>query len=523
MSFLMSSRTAASANRPHSLGLATTVAIVATFALSACSGGSSGSPGSQAVGSESPVDDSVDNNLTVAQCDGSESNPERLFLQQVGTDRAIIKWRGNQAGGDTASEICFGTDQNALPLSSKTSATVTQTDHSEVLLTGLTPDTLYYYSIGGASQAQDLRHFRTAPLTGNEPADGNTRIWVIGDSGTAGSSIDPGGAAEGVRDGYLTWVANNGGEPADLLLMLGDAAYLDGTDAQFQASVFETYPDILSRMAMWNTIGNHEMGGGGLTTSTSTDVYAPLQGTPDTGVGNSPMPYLNIYTFPTQGENGGVPSNTEQYYSFDYGNVHVVSLDSQVTIRDESNNETMKQWLIDDLSANSNDWTVVIFHHPPYTKGSHDSDSNAGSIDQPIFDIREQYTPIFEDHGVDLVYSGHSHSYERSFYLNGHTGLEADFNPLVHAENDGVNALSGQGADAYHQVSAGSGADDKVVYTVAGSSGQATSTSENYPHNAMAHSDILLGSVVIDANDTQLTARFIDVNGDQLDHFIINR
>lgn len=499
------------------------VSVALALTLSACGGGGGGSPSSNSENTDSAPPSVGAGGVTGPLCAGSEINPERLFLQQVGSDRAIIKWRGNQAGGATATEICFGTNSNALPLSSQTSATVTQTDHSEVLLTGLTPDTTYFYSIGGAAQADDLRSFRTAPLTGDEPADGNTRIWVIGDSGTAGSSIDPGGAAEGVRDGFLTWVDNNGAEPADLLLMLGDAAYLDGTDAQFQASVFETYPDILSQVAMWNTIGNHEMGGGGLTVHTTTDVYAPAQGTPDTGLGNSPMPYLNIYTFPTQGENGGVPSNTEQYYSFDYGNVHVVSLDSQVTIRDTSNNDTMKQWLIDDLSANSNDWTVVIFHHPPYTKGSHDSDSRAGGIDDPIFDIREQYTPIFEDHGVDLVYSGHSHSYERSFYLNGHTGLEADFDPLVNAENDGVNALSGQGAGAYHQVSVGSGQDDKVVYTVAGSSGQATSTAGSYPHDAMAHSDILLGSVVIDATDTTLTARFIDVNGDQLDHFVINR
>ncbi len=285
----------------------------------------------------------------------------------------------------------------------------------------------------------------------------------------------------------------------------------------------ETYPDILSSAGLWSTIGNHEMGVSGLSTATSTGLYLPAQGQRDP-LPASPMPYLNIHTLPTQGENGGEPSNTEQYYSFDYGNVHVVSLDSQVAIRDSGNNETMKQWLINDLSASSNDWTLVIFHHPPYTKGSHDSDSAVLGIDQPIFDIREQYTEIFEDHGVDLAYSGHSHSYERSFYLNGHTGLEASFDPNVHAEHDGAgNPLTGQDDQEYRQISNNSGVDDKVVYTVAGSSGQATSTSDGYPHNAMAYSEIVLGSVVIDATATTLTARFINIDGDVLDFFVINR
>ena len=39
------------------------------------------------------------------------------------------------------------------------------------------------------------------------------------------------------------------------------------------------------------------------------------------------MPYLNIFSLPTNGEVGGLPSGTEQYYSFDYANVHIVSLD----------------------------------------------------------------------------------------------------------------------------------------------------------------------------------------------------
>lgn len=502
-------------------------ALVVSSVLSAC-GDSSNSiavVNSPAAGGVVQTPGSSGQTSSVAKCAGTEVDPQRLFLQQVGADRAIIKWRGNKAGGAEAGGVCFGTDRNALPLSSQKSATVTQTNHREVLLTGLKPDTLYFYSIGGAGSALAVRSFRTAPARGALPADGNVRLWVLGDSGTAGSTIDAdGGDARAVRDGYLKWVAANRGEPTDMMLMLGDSAYLDGTDAQFQASVFDTYPDILSSVSMWPTIGNHEMGSSGLSIAPSTALYAPGTNGAGDALPNSPMPYLNIHTLPTLGENGGEPSNTEQYYSFDYGNVHVVSLDSQVSIRDSGNNATMKQWLINDLSANNSDWTIVIFHHPPYTKGSHDSDSTSGGIDQPIFDIRQQYTKIFEDHGVDLVYSGHSHSYERSFYLKGHTGLEATFAPATMAEHDSANvALTGRGAQAYQQISPNSGADDKVVYTVAGSSGQATSKAASYPHDAMAFSEILLGSVAIDASRTKLTASFINVDGAVLDDVVITR
>lgn len=157
--------------------------------------------------------------------------------------------------------------------------------------------------------------------------------------------------------------------------------------------------------------------------------------------------------------------------------------------------------------------------------------------------MRERFTPVFEDHGVDVVYSGHSHSYERSYYLNAHQGLANSFAPALHAELDANGDLaSGQGAEEYSQVSAGSGADDKAVYTVAGSSGKADEfdpcpidpvTGEE-PQAGCTRSDWLLhpahyfslaekGSVVLDATATSLRSRFIDVNGNVLDEFTINR
>ncbi len=488
-----------------------------TFLLSGCKDSSSSRSSSAA-----PPEQNV------PLCDGDAITPERLFLQQLGSDRVIIKWRGNR-DDDTqeATSVCIGTNPNGLPATSETAAVVTETGHSEAVITGLVPDTTYYYSVGGTGVADPKHTFRTAPVKGALPADGNIRVWIVGDAGTASSPLldrgDNAGGQAAVRDGYHTWVAANGGEPADLFLMLGDNAYLDGTDEQHQISVFDMYTDTLASVGLWPTIGNHEMGSFGLSQSPLVELYTPVTGVADLPP-DSPVPYFNIHTLPTQGETGGVPSGTEQYYSFDYGNVHVISLDSQVSARSEANRTAMLEWVTADLQSSTADWTIVIFHHPPYTKGSHDSDVDAGGVDQPIFDMREQFNPVFEAHGVDLVYGGHSHSYERSYYLSGHTGLSDTFDPAIHTElNSAGDPASGQGAEAYTQITK-SGADDKVVYTVAGSSGQATGMTDPAGHPAHFFSTGAdLGSVVVDVDTTTLTARFINDKGEVLDHFIITR
>ncbi len=471
------------------------------------------------------ADGSNNNRKAATTCEGTQVQPERLFLQQLGSNSVIIKWRGNADGGAEAGSVCFGTDMAALPVESQTEATVTATGHSEVLLSGLEPATTYYYSVGGAGTADAAHSFRTAPAAGELPEDGNTRIWIVGDSGVAGWPT-PGPGAGQVRDGFETFVTNHGDEPADLFLMLGDNAYWQGTDLEHQKAIFDLYPKVLATTPLWPTIGNHEMGKFGSGVDTSPADYSIVgdgaSGGPDPAP-DSPMPYLNIFTLPTDGEIGGLASGTEQYYSFDYANVHIVSLDSQLSMRDVESRAAMLQWLKDDLSANALDWTIVIFHHPPYTKGSHDSDSEAGGIDQPIFAVREEFTPVFEQYGVDLAYAGHSHIYERSYYIKGNTGLSDTFDPTTMAELNDLGApASGQGGEAYSQVTR-DGTDDKVVYTVAGSSGYATFTTEGFPHPAHFFSKLEIGSVVIDVDAARLEASFVDSNGAVLDSFVMTR
>lgn len=494
-------------------------------------------------------------------CAGTESATARLFLQQISPSGAIVKWRGD------ADTLCLGTQANRLDREIKAEATAG--NHKEARISGLLPDKKYYYSIGGASAAAEDQYFVTSPQYGKLPKDGNLRIWIVGDSGS-GTTEDSknAGKAASVRDGMAKYIAAHGAEPIDLFLMLGDNAYLNGTDLNYQEGVFDLYKGLLKNVAMWSTIGNHEMGTAHIDYCKIVDRNGkPLVpcGTvvrDDPGVSSSSdpngwmgapgqtpggMPYLDIYTFPTKGEVGGVPSGTEQYYSFNHGNVHIVSLDSQLSARDKDQRATMRQWLIEDLSANKQDWTIVMFHHPPYTRGAnHDSDDTENNlVDGPIWSMRNEFVPIFDKYGVDLVYSGHAHSYERSYYLHNHTGTSDTYSHKEHAElvKDNPNMpATGQDDQSYSQLSPTSGGvDNRVVYTVNGSSGKAdsgggtiTTQEEWLRHPAHVeqpastatpklHGLPALGSVLLDVSKKSLKASFVDANGDVLDYFAMTR
>lgn len=100
--------------------------------------------------------------------------------------------------------------------------------------------------------------------------------------------------------------------------------------------------------------------------------------------------------------------NNEKWYSYEYGNVHFICLDTETDIFG-----SQRTWLENDLQEASQnpdiDWIIVYFHRPPYSSSSHGSNYN----------IRYGWTPLFINYGVDLVFSGHDHDYERSIPING--------------------------------------------------------------------------------------------------------
>lgn len=343
------------------------------------------------------------------------------------------------------------------------------TEHS-ISLEGLLPQTTYRYAV---DPNPDVRHaFSTPPTAGTEAP---TRIWVIGDSGTGNDD------ARAVRNAFTAFT---GDRLPDLWLMLGDNAYDSGTDAEYQRAVFEgMYEGLLPRIPLWSTFGNHDARSARSSTQTGA--------------------YYDIFTLPIHGEAGGEPSGTEAWYAFDHGDIHFICLDSAESARHPGS--AMLRWLEADLQSTRAKWIVAFWHHPPYTAGSHDSD-----LELQLIEMRQYAVPLLEKGGVDLVLTGHSHSYERSHLIRGHFGPSWTLEPDMVADAGGGDAGSDH---AYRPDDPHGGA----VYAVAGASGKVSGGRLDHP--VMYASFNLLGSLVIDVHGDQLDARYLTSIGVVADHF----
>jgi len=155
---------------------------------------------------------------------------------------------------------------------------------------------------------------------------------------------------------------------------------------------------------------------------------------------------------------------------------------------------------------------IAVFHHPPYSKGSHDSDT-----DIQMTAMRENYLPLLEHYGVDLVLGAHSHSYERSYLLHKHYGDSNTFNIHTHAVNAGNGKISGDGA--YLKATSGPYTGIGAVYAVAGSSGKTSTLLGTHP--AMVHSLEILGSLVLDVTSNRMDVTFIRDTGTTPDNFTL--
>jgi hypothetical protein len=396
------------------------------------------------------------------------------YLQIGSPTGGVVRWRTDLFSDAV---VYYGTDLSSL---TNLAFDAAQTNEHIIPIGRLQPDTKYFYSIGTAAQTNaggPDYWFKTSPVPGTRRP---IRFWAIGDAGTAGNG--PPDRQQSTRDAFYNYAATNG--QADFWLMLGDNAYNSGLDSEYQAAVFDMYPTMLRNKFLWPTIGNHE----------SAQSFTATQ-----------FPYLDIFSLPHNGEAGGVPSGTQKYYSFDYANIHFVCLDSMTSGRSATN--AMGLWLQADLAAANAEWIVVFFHHPPYTKGNHDSDRES-----ELIEIRQNLLPIFETNGVDIVLCGHSHAWERSYLLNGHYGLSSTLTPEMKIDG-GDGREDGDGA--YRKNELGQG----VVYTVAGNAGQVTGGTLDHPAHFLSLNE--LGTMVIDINGNRLDAILLEPDGLTHDHFTI--
>ncbi len=373
-------------------------------------------------------------------------------------------------------------------------------------LTGLLPDTKYYYNIGTSNislQGDTDNYFRTLPLT-SATYDKAIRILAVGD--VAKATI----YEEQMRDAFLHYIDTN---YVDGYLMLGDNAYPNGQDSDFQQGFFNYFEQSITKhTVLWPALGNHEYANDSSLRQTHS------------------ISYFDIFSLPMQGECGGVASNTEMYYSLNIGNVHFVNLDSYgleevggnyYGIADTEGSPQI-HWLEQDLKANTLPWVIVSFHHAPYCMGTHNSDTESD-----LAAIREHVNPILERYNVDLVLNGHDHTYQRSDFIHHHYGMETTFDSSIHivqntsALNDGTALSCPIIKNSIPPLPSDSG----LLYVVIGSgSDYVPAPQTSWPHEAMYYSNYNdHGSLLLTIKENKLSGEWISTDTNQVvkDRFTI--
>ncbi|MGD2171216.1 MAG: metallophosphoesterase family protein [Gammaproteobacteria bacterium] len=404
--------------------------------------------------------------IAVSACGHSSSpGPRGPYLQNASSSSMVVRWRSNSA---VRGSVSYGIESGNL---GETASDNSETGDHEVLLDGLSPDTQYFYRVNGQDGKE--HSFTTPPVEGTAKP---TRIWILGDSGTADLSSNL------VKLAFYEF--NNGRHP-DLMLLLGDSAYDSGTDVDYEDGFFGMYAATLAETPVWPTLGNHDLV-------------------------KEPSAYFDIFTLPTDGKTGGVPSGTEAYYSFNYSNIHFVSLDSELS--SPLPGSDMYDWLAADLSAATQDWKIVYFHRPPYSRGSHNSDASGSRMAA----IRENLVPVFETYGVDFVFSGHSHDYERSYPIRGHYGASDTFLETMKSDpGDGRTDGDGEYRKAFGSTTYG------VIYTVAGSSGKTGGGSLDHPAHFISLNE--LGSVALDIDGGSANVTFVSPAPAAKDYYTLSK
>lgn len=327
-------------------------------------------------------------------------------------------------------------------------------------LSDLLADTRYYYEIrvGGERLTPEGEcWFQTAPAPN---ARRPFRFLAWGDSGTGNASQFE--VAARMEEVFPT---------ASFALGLGDLVYPNGEAENYDPRFFTPYQKLFRTTAIWPTMGNHDAATSG------------------------GAPYYEAFHLPTDSGAPGSPSGTELYYSFDYGMAHFVCLDSQIS--NHAVGSAMYRWLEDDLehaNAQGKRWLVVFMHHPPYSRGTHNSDAESYLVE-----LREALVPLFEAQGVDLVLTGHSHVYERSYLV----------------KDDAI--LQGH-ASSYTKY----GSPDGTIYLVNGCGGASGSGSLDHPLMAVSRGNVE-GTNVFDVDHDSIRGWFIENDGSTTDLFTLSK
>ena len=169
--------------------------------------------------------------------------------------------------------------------------------------------------------------------------------------------------------------------PYGLVLLVGDISYYGSIDDRWQDVFVEPYTPLIDAGVEWElAIGNHE-----ITEKKSDGAAAEID---------------------AQLRRFGKPGT---YYSVVHGPMELFVVDSATPLVTGEGGEEQIAWLEAALAASSARWKVAMLHHPAYSSGKHGSN----------LVIRDALQPRFAEHGVDVVFTGHDHHYERTTPQDG--------------------------------------------------------------------------------------------------------
>ena len=275
------------------------------------------------------------------------------YVQWVTSTSARVAWWTNIA---SPAVVTYGT---AGPTGTTESDATSAQEHV-ILLAPLLANTAYQYAVGDGSVSA------TGAFKTTAPAGTSFSFDAIGDygSGSAGEKQNATGIAA---------------DSADFLQTLGDNIYSQSADPDFthiysetDGHFFKPMQPALSAKALWTANGNKEYYGNGT--------------------------WFNVIWAP----------NNERWYSYDWGDAHVLVIDSDQPIGPGTPQYAFAQA---DLAAHQGSvWRIVAIQSPAYSSTTNNSSSS---------NVLTNLVPLFEAQNVQLVISGNSHNYERSYPLLG--------------------------------------------------------------------------------------------------------
>jgi len=292
------------------------------------------------------------------------------FLQMPNAGQISLVWRTDAL---TDASVDYGSDTN---YAAGTASDGTLLRQHAITLPVISPGTTVYYRVrsGGVILAESS--FKT-PRDATQPF----RFAVYGDFGH-------GNLATAVADANTSAVAIrvNALDP-DLTLTVGDNIYNNGQPGNHDPFWFKPYDAINRRAPLFPALGNHDVDNSSNGQHFIDSFHLPR---------NGPAAYL------------------ERSYSFDYGNAHfaVVDVNPFVYKIDTTAQAAIKSWLASDLAATTQRWKFVFFHQPAYT-------STGSGVHNPETILQTELQPLFVQHGVQVVFQGHNHFYERINPING--------------------------------------------------------------------------------------------------------